>query len=412
MAEDYDIVIVGGGMTGATLACSLAASDHSVALLEANPFGALDQPSYDNRSVALAFGSRRILEGLGLWSAIAPAATSIKAIHVSERGRFGATRLDHRQEGVEALGYVVPNRDIGRAVYARLDAEHNIDVLVPSRFQDLVIDASHATITMTQKEGADAVPRQVRCRLLIAADGAGSEVRRRLGIGVTRTDYAQTAIIANVTPSRHHAHTAFERFTDTGPLALLPMTEGRCSMVWTLNSEGAENAMRLGDSEFLENLQARFGYRLGHFTKIGARRAYPLSMSNARELVKPRAVVIGNAAHALHPVAGQGFNLALRDVAQLAELLCAPNLGDPGDRALLRRYANLRRTDLRRTALFTDALARLFTNPLAPLAQARACALVTLDLVAPLRHLLARRAMGLSGRIPRLTSGVALADMQ
>jgi 2-octaprenyl-6-methoxyphenol hydroxylase len=410
--EDYDIVIVGGGMTGATLTCALAATHYRVALLEAHPFGIVDQSSYDDRGVALAFGSRRILDGLGLWSAIAPSATPIKTIHVSERGRFGVTRLDHHEERVEALGYIVRNREIGRALYAQLANQHNVEVIAPARLQDIVIGASHAIITINRVGKGATQHQNLRCRLLVAADGTDSAVRRRLGIGATVFDYAQTAIVANVTPSRHHAYTAFERFTATGPLALLPLNEGRCSLVWTHSSEGTEAALRLDDARFLANLQIQFGHRLGRFIKIGARSAYPLSLLNARELIKPRVAVIGNAAHTLHPVAGQGFNLALRDVAQLAELLCAAKLGDPGERALLRHYVTLRRADLRRTTRFTDGLARLFINPLEPLARARACALLTLDLVPPLRHILARRTMGLSGRIPRLTSGVRLADIR
>ncbi len=411
MAEDFDILIVGGGMTGAILARALANASYRVGLIEARPFGSADQPSYDDRSIALAYGSRRILDSLDLWSGIAPSATPIKTIHVSQRGRFGATRIRHDQEGVEALGFVVPNRDIGRAAYAELTRQKNFAVLAPARLQDLAINTTHVAVIAACETGGALHQCKLRCKLLVAADGTDSEVRRRSRLGVTVYDYAQTAIVANVTPSQHHAYTAFERFTDTGPIALLPLSEGRCALAWTHTSESAEAAMYLDDAGFLRNLQARFGYRLGRFIKIGARRAYPLRLSIARKMIRPRVVLIGNAAHSLHPVGAQGFNLALRDVAQLVELLYASSPGDPGQPSLLERYAASRQADLRRTVRFTDALARLFTNPFMPMLRARAAALLALDFVSPLRHQLARQAMGFSGRAPRLTSGVPLREL-
>lgn len=412
MEDDCDIVIVGGGLTGATLACALAATPYRVALLEARSLDKSDQASREERSIALSFGSRRILSGLGLWSAIEPATTSIKTIHVSERGRFGATRLDANEEGVEALGYVVPSRDLSRVAYAQLASQNNVQVIAPARVQDVTLGASRASVTFMRSNKAEQETRATRrCRLLVVADGAHSETRRRLNIGVTVSDYAQTAIVASVTPARHHAFTAFERFTDTGPLALLPMDEGRCSLIWTHTPDGAQSAMRLSDADFRHALQACFGHRLGRFRAIGERQMYPLKLSVAHRSIGLRGALIGNAAHSLHPVAGQGFNLALRDVAQLAELLSAPLNNDPGESTMLARYARLRRADLRRTVRFTDALARLFSNPFKPIAYTRTAGLLTLDLVSPLRHRLARQAMGLSGRAPRLTSGLALADL-
>ncbi|MDQ3731600.1 MAG: FAD-dependent monooxygenase, partial [Pseudomonadota bacterium] len=220
-----------------------------------------------------------------------------------------------------------------------------------------------------------------------------------------------TAVVASVTPSRHHDFSAYERFTDTGPLALLPMEGNRCSLIWTHLPVGAQSVMRLSDAEFLDALQARFGYRLGRFREVGARQMYPLKLSVADEWIGPRAALIGNAAHTLHPIAGQGFNLALRDVAQLVELLSHPSNGNPGDPKMLARYARLRRADLRRTVRFTDLLARVFMNPWAPVAYGRAAGLLALDLLSPLRHRLAQQAMGLSARAPRLTSGLALANL-
>lgn len=413
MSVDYDILIVGGGLAGVTLACALSASPYRVALIEARAVDAVNPASYDDRSLALGFGSRRILEGLGLWPAISPAATPIKSIHVSERGRFGATRLHHREEGVAALGYVVPSRDLGQAVYAWLQAHHNVDIVAPARVRDCVIDDASVSVRVdAEAETGGAREQLLRGRLLIAADGASSDIRRQLGIAAATADYGQTAIIANVTPSRDHQSAAYERFTDTGPLALLPMSDGRCALVWTHAAADAAAVMRLSDAEFLEKLQASFGYRLGRFIKVGVRQTYPLTINIARTLVASRAALVGNAAHTLHPVAGQGFNLALRDVAELADLLCSQAPRDPGEQSMLDRYAARRRTDQYSVARFTDTLARVFVNQFAPLACARSVGLLALDTVSPLRHLLVRRTMGLGGNVPRLTSGLSLMELR
>jgi 2-octaprenyl-6-methoxyphenol hydroxylase len=410
---EHDVLIVGGGLVGATLAHALAIAGYQVALFEPHPFGVADQPSFDDRTVALSFGSRRILQGLGLWTAIAPAATPIKTIHVSERGRFGATRLLHDEEAVEALGFVVPNRAIGQVLYAQLAEHENVELTTSARLQDLAFDASYAMVTVALRDADDKTSiRALRCRLLVAADGANSEIRRRLNIGVITADYGQTAVVAIITPTRHHAYVAFERFTDSGPLALLPMDAGRCSLVWSQPPEEARATMCLRDADFLRKLQDHFGYRLGILREVGLRHAYPLSLSMARTSVAPRAVLVGNAAHSLHPVAGQGFNLALRDVAALAETLLVSGCRDPGDRNLLAQYASSRQDDLRHTVWLTDGLARVFTNPFKPVAWGRAAALPMLNALSPLRHMLARRAMGLGSAAPRLTSGLALTNVR
>lgn len=409
MDNDFDIAIVGGGLAGATLACALTATRLRVALLEVHPLCTVNQPN-DVRSLALGFGSRRILGGLELWPALASVATPIKTIHVSQRGRFGATRLNADEEGVEALGYIVRNRDLGRAAYARLMSPTNVQVIAPARLQDIAFEASGALITFVRPSDKES-EAVLRCHLLVVADGADSETRRRLDIGATIIEYAQTAVVTSVTPSQHHAFSAYERFTETGPLALLPMEDNRCSLIWTHSPDGAQSVMRLSDADFLDALQTRFGYRLGRFREVGARQMYPLKLSVADEWIGPRAALIGNAAHTLHPIAGQGFNLALRDVAQLVELLSHPSNGDPGDPKMLARYARLRRADLWRTVRFTDLLARLFMNPWAPVAYGRAAGLVALDLLSPLRHRLAQHAMGLSIHAPRLTSGLSLANL-
>ena len=397
-------------MVGASLAAALSATPYRIGILEAKPFGAPGQPSYDDRSIALAYGSRRILEGMGLWSAFAGKVTPIEKIHVSDRGHFGAARLDCREEGVEALGYVAENRIIGQVLNDYLAGQSNIEWLTPASLARLKAHAQGVEVEL-EKAGK----RQTRsCRLLVAADGTHSRARAQLGIEARQSDYRQAALIANVTPERHHNNVAYERFTDAGPLALLPMSEGRCSLVWTHAKDELAATEALSDEAFLAKLQARFGHRLGRFIKVGARQSYPLVLTRAQEDIGPRAVLIGNAAHTLHPVAGQGFNLALRDVAVLAELLVealAANQ-DPGTDALLQAYADWRRRDLDTVVRYTDGLARLFANPWAPLRHARAAGLIAVDLVAPLRHLLARQSMGLRHRLPRLARGLPLSGVR
>jgi 2-octaprenyl-6-methoxyphenol hydroxylase len=252
--------------------------------------------------------------------------------------------------------------------------------------------------------------RALTARLVVGADGADSSVRRWSGIGAQRAEYGQSAVIANLTPERPHRNVAYERFTDSGPLALLPMSDGRCALVWTLRSEQSAEILALGDREFLARLQLRFGGRLGRLRRVGARTAYPLALVRAHAYTAARLALIGNAAHTLHPIAGQGFNLGLRDVAALAEVVCdtAAAGRDVGARAVLARYEEWRRRDQEHVLRATDGLVRLFSNDHAPLVLARTAGMVLVDLLPPVKRALMRRAMGLAGRQPRLARGLPL----
>lgn len=403
---DYDIALVGGGMVGAALAIALAGRGLRIAVIESAPWRAEREPSYDDRVIALAYGTRRIFKAMGLWDELALHATPIRQIHVSDRGRFGTARLRAQSESVDALGYVVESRALGKVLGPRLEALEGVDLHRPATLRGLSVDAQGAWLDL---DGPRA-PARLRARLVIAADGTASVVRRQLGIRITEWGYGQTALITNITPSQPHANIAYERFTDTGPLAFLPMSEGRCSVVWTVADADADRIMSLGTDEFVLELQRRFGQRLGRLTRVGARVAYPLRMTRAREHVRPRVALIGNAAHTLHPVAGQGYNLGLRDVAVMAQVLIEAHAAgeDLGCERVLRRYERWRTRDHLRAIGLTDGLARIFTNPLPPVAAARDAGLVMLDLFSPLKRALAKQTMGLAGRLPRLARGLPL----
>jgi 2-octaprenyl-6-methoxyphenol hydroxylase len=400
----YDVLIIGGGLVGASLACALGGQGLRIGLVESQPLEVNQQTDYDDRCLALAYGSRRILEGLGLWPDVAPAATPIHKIHISERGQPGFARLDCREEGVDALGYVVEARILNAVLAAWPAGSAAVDSFCPATLEAVTLH-SDAARAVLRRDGAAVT---VETRLLVAADGARSAVRRCLGIPALQWDYRQTAVIANVTPERPHQNIAYERFGDTGPLALLPLGHDRCSLVLSVPRDTAAAVLRLDDAAFLADLQARFGDRLGRFRQVGRRQSYPLYLVRTWEHTRHRLAVIGNAAHTLHPVAAQGFNVGLRDVAALADVLvdAGRNGEDPGASEVLQRYTDWRRWDQDGALAFTDGLIRLFGLSL--LSPARNLGLFAFDLLPPAKHALARRAMGLEGRLPRLARGLPL----
>ncbi len=401
----FDVLIVGGGMVGASLAVALKPLNVKIGLIEAFNFGVAAQPSYDDRSIALSYGSSRIYQGMGLWDKLKVGVESIQHIHVSDRGYFGATRLEASTEGVPALGYVVESRVLGKVLYDEL-VDSAIEQIVPAKVYEVSQDKDYVNVGIERKGIVD----HLTTRLLIVCDGTESKVRELLGIDVTRRDYQQTALIANVTTSEPHRHTAYERFTAQGPLALLPLTQGRYSLVWTHWTKDVADTMQLDDAAFLQKLQTAFGYRQGLFTKVGKRATYPLILQKAKQEVAGRAVVIGNASHALHPVAGQGLNLGLRDVAQLADLLAeaARTGNDVGASSLLHTYEQQRQSDYATVVRYTDTLVRLFSTDFMPLNHARAGGLLAVDRIPLVRQWFTRQSMGLRHRQSRLARGLAL----
>ncbi|MCJ8168276.1 2-octaprenyl-6-methoxyphenyl hydroxylase [Atopomonas sediminilitoris] len=393
MQSTQRLVIVGGGMVGASLALALQGyareRQWELVLVEAFAPTSEFQPSYDARSTALSYGSRLIFERLGVWAAMAERAEPIRQIHVSDRGRFGAARLNAEEEHVPALGYVVENAWLGHCLLNALDTEV-VQWRCPAQVTALTAQPSGYQLTL-KEDGDDSV---LHADLLVLADGGRSGLREQLGIGVRHTPYGQSALIANLTPAQPHQGQAFERFTDNGPMALLPVADNRCALVWTRPEEDAERLRTLDDRSLLAELQDAFGYRLGAIKQIGTRHIYPLALTEAEEQVRPHLVVLGNAAHSLHPIAGQGFNLSLRDTMALAGELLASETA-LGALAPLTAFHARQSRDQWLTIGFSDRVTRLFSNNDPLLSLGRGLGLVGLDVVPLAKHWFARQAMGL-----------------
>jgi 2-octaprenyl-6-methoxyphenol hydroxylase len=404
----YDVAIIGGGLVGASLACALAPLGLGIAVIEAVPFKATAQPSYDDRTLALSHSSCRILEGIGIWPCLEGSTTAIREVIVTELGRPGRVVLTPSEMGLDAYGHVVEARMFGAAVVRELDRIPNIDLLCPARVTAVKTGAESAMLTI-EADGREII---LQASLLVAADGVGSTVRRLLEIPAREHDYGQTAVICNVTPEHPHRGRAFERLTSTGPFAVLPHVGDRCGMVWSVASTDAERLLAMPENEFLDAARSRFGGELGAFVKMGARSAYPLKLVRAEQDVHERLVILGNAAHAIHPIGAQGLNLGLRDVAVLAEVLAGAAGGDPGSQRLLRGYSDWRRPDHASTIAWSDGMARLFANPSPAAALLRSAGMVAHALVPALRRRLTSSAMGYRGRVPRLAIGQPLQGME
>jgi 2-octaprenyl-6-methoxyphenol hydroxylase len=404
---DCDLAIAGGGLVGASLALALAPTGLRIAIVEAVTPGPGGHPSYDERTTALANGTVRTFQGLGVWRHMQREATPIRRIHVSEQGRFGVARIDAAEQGLESLGYVLPNRVIGAALWEGLRSAPGVEVVAPAKVVSTTLQ-DDARMLGVEHDGQSL---EIRARLVVAADGARSVVREQAGIAAERWDYGQTAIVTTMTAQRFHDHVAYERFTPDGPIAVLPLADGRCGVVWTRRPVEAARLLALPDDEFLEEFQSAFGFRLGRLLKVGARYSYELAMTRSARHVGPRIAIVGAAAQGLHPIAGQGFNIGLRDAACLAEVIAdgrAAGRMDPGDPALLDAYASWREQDRQRIVAFTDGLVRLFGNPLAALRGLRSVGLLAFDIFPPAKAAMSRLSVGAAGRVPRLARGLPL----
>ena len=410
-ASDYDIAIIGGGLAGASLAVALANTHYRVAVIEAIEFDSNAQPSYDERTIALTYSAKHIFSQLNVWDEEVEAqACALKSIHISNKGHFGKTRLDHKDAGTEALGYVIPTRALGQALMRKLEHTANIDFFCPYVAEQLDTDGATAVIKVNSREKKTS--KQISASLAVIADGGRSPILNSLGLSSESKAYPQSALLSIVKTNLAHQHRAYERFVKNGPLALLPMNGQRFAVVWTLSREELETVSTLSDEQFLAHLQTTFGTRAGLFSAPTPRKTYPLSRNSLKTPYSNRVLALGNAAHTVHPVAGQGFNLGLRDIATLAELLMQTSTSDSdiGSIEFLRNYADLRADDTRRVAQFTDGLLSIF-NHSSPLVQlGRNLGLTVVENLPFVKRALLKRTTGLGPEQPRMARGLKLSS--
>jgi 2-octaprenylphenol hydroxylase len=403
---EFDIAIIGGGMVGTSLASLLATSQPqlSIVLIESQPFARADeqhfQPGFDARSTALSYGTANILRELGLWQKLQQHITPIAQVHVSDRGHFLGGVIDAQANNLAAVGYVVENAWLGNVLLGHVQTQSNIHCMAPATVTALQPQQDGALLRI--KTGTQEV--LIKTVLAVIADGGESPLRAALGIDTDVRAYGQTAIITNVEFSEAHNGVAYERFTADGPVALLPLGESvganQSALVWTLPAAQADEVVALSDDEFLTQLQQRFGFRVGHFQRVAKRFAYPLQLVLAKEQIRSHVVLLGNAAHFLHPVAGQGFNLALRDCVCLVETLreAIAQQKSPGDLAVLQNYLHKQQLDQQITIEFSDKLVRLFSSNSLPLIAVRHLGLLSLESIPLIKQQLIAQTMGTAGR--------------
>lgn len=386
------VIIVGGGMVGATLALAISQLSHGtlpVHLIEATAPEADGHPGFDARAIALAAGTCQQLARIGVWQAIADSATAITSVHVSDRGHAGFVTLHAQDYRLPALGQVVELHDVGLRLFALLRKASGVTLHCPDRVASVSRTAKQVSVTLENGQ-------TVTGSLLVAADGTRSALASACGVDWQQEPYEQLAVISNVATSLAHDGRAFERFTAHGPLAMLPMSEGRCSLVWCHPLEKRDEILAWSDERFCRELQTAFGWRLGRITLAGKRNAYPLALTTAAKAFTHRTVLVGNAAQTLHPIAGQGFNLGLRDVMSLAETLTqAQSVGqDIGDYNVLSAYQQRRQQDRNATVGVTDGMVHLFANRWIPLVVGRNVGLMAMELFPPARDALVKRTLG------------------
>jgi 2-octaprenyl-6-methoxyphenol hydroxylase len=413
--DEWDIVIVGGGMVGASLAIALKPSRYSVLLVESVPHQSEDQPSYDERTVALTHSAKLIFSAMDVWERIENTrAEPILDIHISNRGHFGQTHLSHKDAGTSALGYVVPTRVIGNTLWGELGKDKDTKLFCPATVKNLRQHGDHCLVDVS----VDNTIRRIKSRLVVLADGGKSPLTREFsnqsendsGMTSRSTQYTQSAILSIVTTDRPHNGRAYERFTDEGPLALLPHrvdgNKAAYALVWTTSMDKVETRMALSDDDFLTELQFTFGDRAGNFSNPSARKCYPLSRTTLQNPARGRVIIIGNAAHTVHPVAGQGFNLGLRDVATLAELV--HESPDPGSESMINAYLSRRKRDTKMVSGFTHNLIQIFSSEWRSIGFARNLGLKAVEHSPATKRFLLKRTMGLAGKQSKLALGIPL----
>jgi 2-octaprenyl-6-methoxyphenol hydroxylase len=406
MQHDYDAVIVGAGMVGASLACAIAPTGLRIGIIESVTLTNDQQPSYDDRGITLSPSSKRILEQINVWPQVQAYATPIKKIHISEQGRFGFTHLDAAEAGHNELGNVVVARSLGQALHKQMATFENIELICPAELKHFQRTNFGMTLEITDANGN----RTISAGLLVGADGSLSLVRRLAGINTKENDFKQTAIVTNVTTQKPNNSVAYERFTTHGPVALLPIDKNRSVLVFTVERQDAEHYLNMVDGLFIKEVENQFGRRLGNIEQVGQCRSYPIHFIEALEHYQEYLVLLGNSAHSIHPNAAQGFNLGLRDVAGLAECI---SLGIKkghaiNDISLLENYVKLRHDDQQRVMQFSNRLASSFYNKKPLLSSARNIAMLMLDILPELKTSFVEKTMGIAGLQPRLVRGQSL----
>ena len=404
MNTNDHVLIVGGGLVGASLACALEPLGLRITVVESTSIKDQDQASFDDRSVAITWSSRQIFTAIDIWKDIADLAHPIRSIHVSDRGHVGATHLDCSLINTEALGYVIPTRIIGQALVDRMNASSSIQLLVPAQAKS--IDLSDNTVVVE----CDGLQQPNPASLLVLADGGRSTLASASGVTKKGKIYTQSALVTTIESDWKHDGMAFERFTSDGPIALLPMEESSFAVAWTLPTKVAERYAELVEVEFLEHLQQHFGYRAGLYKRVKTRKVYPLRKISVSAPSIERTVLIGNAAHEVHPVAGQGFNLGLSDVAELTELIAnaVENGIDIGHYSVIESYLENRFQQTARVMAFTDNLIEIFGITVPGAGLFRSIGLNTIEVLPPIKRFLLRRTTGLSGGQTRLVRGLPL----
>jgi 2-octaprenyl-6-methoxyphenol hydroxylase len=404
MSEDAELVIAGGGLNGLVLGIACAGAGLTCIVVDRLSPAAMATAAFDGRSSAIAYGSQQVLGAIGLWPAIASEAEPILEIRVADDSAPLFLHYDHRDLGSDApLGWIVENRVLRAALIELARSLPSLTLLAPLEVSAAETSAGGAVVVLSDG-------RRLKARLVAAADGAHSPLRRACGIRTTEWRYRQTAIVTTVRHERSHSGIAVEHFLPAGPFAILPMTENRSSIVWTEGEELAVRVMALSEEAFAAELSARFGDFLGAVEPVAPRWSYPVGLMLAERYVDRRLALVGEAAHVIHPIAGQGLNLGIRDVTALAELTVdCRRLGlDIGDDAVLGRYQQWRRFDAVLLAAVTDGLNRLFSNTVAPLRLVRDVGLAAVNRLPPLKRFLMRDAMGITGDLPRLLRGLPL----
>ena len=389
--EQYDVVIVGGGLIGMSMAAALAATPLKILLLEQAKMAPVHANLLDLRTTGLTHSSKNVLSNAGVWPALSQYATPIEELEISEVGRMGCARISGNEHGISPIGYMLPNQKLISVLSDKLNQQQNITLLSPASVFALRQTSELVEVEIEQDERH----RTIIASLIIGADGANSKVRQLLNIAANHKEYEQTAIITNVLAQSAHNNKAYERFTPNGPLAVLPIQDNYCALIWTHATEQAAKYEDMDDDVFLQNLQTAFGYRLGKFLQVGKRVMYPLSLTTSNQLCKSHAALIGNAAQAVHPVAAQGLNLGLRDVQAMAQLLKEAAYDSVRYKQMLADYEQRRKADRDHVIRLTDGLTRVFAASRGPIRGLRSCGIRAVGALPSVQRILLRRNLGM-----------------